>query len=181
MIKRNRYFKENGYTKFLYNMIIDSNKYTILLDVLHNMKFYSLIPNDDNRGFDGVYLRQLYTDSEGGNPSFYREIGGCTVLEMLIGLSNRLVFETMDSEWEKTLSKWFFILLDNLCIEQFDDFHVRPGIDVFKIQEKVEKMLNRTYDNHGVGGLFPLKNPKYDQRYVEIWYQMSAYIIENYF
>lgn len=171
----------NQYTLWLYNMIARAIEYTILLDVLHSIKFYSLVRNDDNRGKDGLYLRQIFTDSVGGNPSFYRDLGDCTMLEMLLALSNRLVFETVDGEWEKDQSEWFFILLDNLCLEQFDDFHVRPGIDVERMRSKIDKLLARTYGSHGNGGLFPLKNIKQDQRDVEIWYQMSAYIMENYF
>ena len=41
-------------------------------------------------------------------------------------------------------------------------------------------MLAREYSDNGHGGLFPLKNPKKDQRKVEIWYQMTEYINENY-
>jgi hypothetical protein len=33
---------------------------------------------------------------------------------------------------------------------------------------------------NGTGGLFPLKMPKVNQRRVEIWYQMSAFIEENF-
>jgi hypothetical protein len=171
----------NEYTAFLNNMVDNADEYSVLLDILHGMRFYSLVPNDDNRGKDGEHLREIFTDSVGGNPSFYRDLGECTVLEMLLALSDRLVFETIDSEWEKTQSEWFFILLDNLSIERYDNSYIRPGKDEFRIQDRVERMLSRNYDSHGVGGLFPLKNAKFDQRKVEIWYQMSAYIMENYF
>lgn len=170
---------KNGYMEFLFDMIDGSRSYSVLLSVLHDINFISLVPNDDNRAKDGIFLREKY-ESEGGLPSFYRDLGDCTVLEMLMALSNRLVFETIDGEWEKTLSEWFFILLDNLSLEKYDDYYVRPGDDI-KIQNKINKFLYRKYDSHGVGGLFPLKSPKSDQRKVEIWYQMSAYIMENFF
>jgi hypothetical protein len=32
----------------------------------------------------------------------------------------------------------------------------------------------------GLGGMFPLEDPREDQRAIEIWYQMMAYINENY-
>jgi hypothetical protein len=162
-------------------MINDAQDYSVLLDILHEIKFFSLVPNDHNRGEDGKQLRQIFTDSVGGNPSFYRDLGDCTVLEMLLGLSERLVFETIDSEWEKTRSEWFFILLENLCVEQYDNNYLRPDRLVLKVEERIHTFLDRRYDDHGVGGLFPLKNPRQDQRKVEIWYQMSAYIMENYF
>ena len=33
---------------------------------------------------------------------------------------------------------------------------------------------------NGTGGLFPLKRPRVNQRRVEVWYQMSEYLMENY-
>jgi hypothetical protein len=40
----------------------------------------------------------------------------------------------------------------------------------------MERCVWRTYEPNGVGGFFPLENPNEDQREVELWYQMSAYV-----
>ena len=40
--------------------------------------------------------------------------------------------------------------------------------------------VERRYKRSGEGGLFPLKNAAKDQRKVEIWYQLSSYLLENY-
>ena len=175
------------YTAFLYGMIDNAKEYDVLLGVLHGIPFYSLVPNDGNRGEDGRQLRQTFIDNMGDRNLLLNyhlidsNLGDCTVLEMLLALSDRLVFETIDSEWEKTRSEWFFILLENLSIEIYDNSYVRPDQIRMRIEGKVNTFLDRKYDSHGVGGLFPLKNPRQDQRKVEIWYQMSAYIMENYF
>ena len=47
------------------------------------------------------------------------------------------------------------------------------------IDEILNKFIDRTYRASGYGGLFPLRHSKEDQRKVEIWYQMAAYLIEN--
>jgi len=100
---------------------------------------------------------------------------------MLIGLAYRLEFETAQSKWEKTVSEWFWILIDNLgliCCDNDAYFtNSKVGSDV---PETIGRMLSREYEADGEGGLFPLKNPKKDQRRIEIWYQMTSYILENY-
>ena len=45
----------------------------------------------------------------------------------------------------------------------------------------LNKIIDRGYSRRGVGGLFPLKYSKNDQRKVELWYQMHSYLIENYY
>jgi hypothetical protein len=145
---------------------------------LHRIEFYSLVPNDENRGADGNQLRETFLD-EGGAITALPFLS-CTMLEMLIGLSQRLEFETAQSRWEKTPREWFWVLIDNLDL----DFRTLEGLSlgdyVTKIEDSVTLLLERGFDFDGNGGLFPLKHAKNDQRRVEIWYQMSAYMLENY-
>jgi hypothetical protein len=144
------------------------------------MEFYSLIPNDDNRGEDGKQLRLEFIEEVGPTWAPSLPQGPCTVLEMMIGLSRRLEFETMSSRWERSPAEWFWVLIDNLGLEWCDNFAYKSVTKVSQTREKVSQMLERHYDFDGNGGLFPLNNPKKDQRRVEIWYQMSAYVLENY-
>jgi predicted acetyltransferase len=157
-----------------------SNKHGRLLEELYAMDFYSLIPNDDNRGEDGKQLREKFIDEEGPQALSFSPLSECTVLEMLIGLSYRLEFETMSSRWEKTPKEWFWILLDNLGVGWCDNTSYQQFKSSGELAYRLECLVNRKYKNNGEGGLFPLKNPQKDQRTVEIWYQMSAYILENY-
>jgi hypothetical protein len=46
--------------------------------------------------------------------------------------------------------------------------------------KKLAVLNKREYFPSGKGGLFPLENPREDQTKVEIWYQMHAYVMENY-
>jgi len=172
---------ENRYFDFLCAIVGRSQEYNMLLDELHKIKYYSLIPNDDNRGVDGLQLRQTFLEEVDHTWSSSLPKGECTVLEMLIGLAYRLEFETLQSKWEKTKSEWFWILIDNLglieCVNNRTDNNRQVCKEVTNI---INRMLARDYEYNGNGGIFPLKDPKRDQRRIEIWYQMTNYICENY-
>jgi hypothetical protein len=173
----------NRYFEYLCSIVDEdgSREYDKLLNELHGIDFYSLIPNDDNRGEDGKQLRERFEDEEGGPQGLsLSHDKPCTGLEMLIGLAYRLEFESANSRWEKTPSEWFWILLDNLGLGWCDNEHFRQMKNTDEIHEKIGIFLDRHYKSDGSGGLFPLREPRKDQRRIEVWYQMSAYIMENY-
>lgn len=171
----------NEYFNFLCKIVGKANQYSQLLRLLNRIDFYSLVPNDDNRGADGVHLREMFCDEEGSHyDSSLCPSGPCTMLEMLIGLSMRLEFETAQSKYEKNPGEWFWILIDNLGLLHLDNAAFYHGASIDEVLDKVKVFLEREYTYSGEGGLFPLKYPKNDQRLVEIWYQMSAYVMENY-
>jgi hypothetical protein len=95
---------------------------------------------------------------------------GCSMLEMLVGLSRRLVDLT-----EGEPRDWFWHILRNLELADHNDSVSYNQQDVDDILDRV---IWRTYEPDGRGGLFPLKNAQEDQRKVEIWYQFCAYILE---
>jgi len=171
---------KNRYLDFLCEIVGGTDEYSRLLGELHGIEFYSLIPNDDNRGEDGKQLREKFADERGQHALSLCLTDPCTVLEMLIGLSFRLEFETAQSRWEKTPDEWFWILIDNLDLTCYDDSVFLDDEMCYTLFSKVSQMLERHYESDGNGGLFPLKHPKKDQRRVELWYQMSAYVLENY-
>jgi hypothetical protein len=71
---------------------------------------------------------------------------------------------------------WFWEFLENLDLSGFDD---SEEIDPADVAEILDRFIWRTYNRNGEGGIFPLKNPRSDQRDVELWYQLAAYIREN--
>jgi hypothetical protein len=170
---------DEQYLTWLYSQVgavklkTQSRTHWDLLRHLYKKEFKWFVANDDNRCEDGKDLRYEFLDA--------REIDEndvdpewmhmpCSMLEMLIALSRRLSFET---ETEARL--WFWHLIETMGILHSDkdyDQH-REEID-----EAVERVIWRTYDSDGKGGLFPLNRPQHDQRYVEIWYQLSAYLLE---
>ena len=92
MIHDRDYDINQDYFEWLCEMIhVDQidRSYWILMRDLHNKKFVSFIPHDENRAYDGLelrddYLREIWY-------SKYEEIEGeCSVLEMLIGLESAI-------------------------------------------------------------------------------------------
>jgi hypothetical protein len=156
-----------------------SHSYWHLARHLHRKEFYWTVPNDDNREKDGKKLREEYLDETGVIGHQYLE-GICSVFEMLIALATRMEYILMDPNEGDRTSKWFFEFIRNLDLEGFTDEDFVDRIALYKIDLVVDKMLERGYTHHGVGGIFPIRRTKNDQRKVEIWYQMQAYLDENY-
>lgn len=154
-----------------------SEPYSLLLERLFSIGFYSMVPNDDNRGVDGEQLRDQYIDAMGSSarPLSFPKFS-CSVFEMMIGLAKRMEFELGGGKYEKKASYWFWVLIDNLRLGWCkNDIYSMSEVDFV-----IDRMLSREYNRNGEGGLFPLNHSKKDQRKVEIWYQMSEWIIQNY-
>ena len=75
----------------------------------------------------------------------------------------------------------FWTMLGNCGLAIFDDeYLLAAGGRAFdELKDTLERVLEREYYPDGVGGFFPLKHPREDQRYVEIWYQANAFAIEQ--
>ena len=153
--------------------------YSLLLHELHSIPFKWTIDRDGNRASDGERLRIIFMDEE-NIPEYYYEDArgvGCSVLEMLVGLSIRCDMEIMGEAGQNQVARWFWIMIDNLDLmkcrdECFSGEYVRQQIDIW---------LDRMFDRRGKGSPFPLKNKHcQDQRNVEIWFQMCGYLCENF-
>lgn len=166
------------YLQWLYSQVGEirekrpSRTYWSLFRQLYTKEFVWLIPNDDNRVEDGrdlryEFLHEIGVDSVDRN---WMELG-CSFLEMLVALSRRLAFEA-DGE----PAQWFWHLLHTLDIDIYTDNMQIPHQDV---EDILDTVIWRTYRRDGHGGLFPLRHPRQDQREVEIWYQLNAYLLEN--
>jgi hypothetical protein len=166
------------YLSWLYAQVLDypepkgRNTYWSLLRQLYKTEFIWFIPNDDNRVNDGKYLRYEFCENVGifDVDQDWFEMG-CSVLEMLVALSRRLSFQTEDPA-----HIWFWQLMHNLRLDRYND---RSGYSPHIVSDILDNVIWRTYAYDGEGGLFPLQNPERDQRKVEIWYQMAAYLIER--
>lgn len=150
-----------------------SRSYLKLLKKLFTKEFIWVVPNDDNRREDGRDLRLEFLEEEhisNADPNWLHL--GCSMLELLIGLARRLSFQA-----EGEPNSWFWTLIENLELEQFNDNVRLPNERVDQILERV---IWRNYQPDGIGGLFPLMHWNgLDQRKVELWYQMHWYILER--
>ena len=143
-----------------------------LLRQLYSTEFVWFIPNDDNRAEDGRALREEFMAQKvvlDADPEWLNL--GCSFLEMLIGLSRRLSFEADGSS-----RGWFWHLIKTLGLMACTDANPCRAEYVSLV---VDTVIWRTYEPNGQGGLFPLKHTDHDQRMVEIWYQLSEYLLQT--
>jgi hypothetical protein len=148
--------------------------YWNLFRILFTKEFLWFVPNDDNRVEDGRDLRHEFLDQrhichEDIDPEWIPM--GVSVLEVFIGLARRLAFQ-MSGEQDE----WFWELMENLDLRQYND---QADIPHEHVEIILDRVIWRTYRRNGHGGLFPLRQPREDQREVELWYQLNAYILER--
>lgn len=148
--------------------------YFTITKQLHEKEFFWFVPNDDNRILDGLELRNEFLADiryHIGEDDEEWASAGCSVLELLVGLSRRLA--DLDGGEPRI---WFWRMMRNLGLDQLDD---QIPYDWEDVDEVLSTFIFRTYERDGRGGLFPLEHPKEDQRKVEIWYQLNAYLMEH--
>lgn len=162
------------YLEWLYKQIADPGARTTywkLARKLFTTEFVWVVPYDDNRVQDGQALRDEFLEDLGLVVEDRRWMDlGCSMLELLIGLSRRLSFygdgEALD---------WFWQLMANVGLRIPD----RKRLPEEYVDEVLATVIWRTYEPSGRGGLFPLENPRDDQRHVELWQQLNSYLMER--
>lgn len=187
------------YFLWLYKLV-DGRKrsYRKLCRVLFDKRFRWSVHNDDNRGQDGLDLRDLFIEENALDESHlevsYFLKGEWNMFEVMVALAQRINDVTYDLKTQENKTpKWFMEMIQNLRLERFSDNYSRfdgssypidKGFDIVTYQEIcdiLENLLDRTYDFYGNGSLFPLKRkPPQDMSKVEIWYQLMLYLDENY-
>lgn len=162
---------------WLYSQVADPNvttpslTYWKVMRLLYTREFKWKVPNDDNRLEDGKDLRREFLHDQGHDivdPAWI-EIG-CSVLELMVGLSRRLSFEADGPPYY-----WFWVLMENIGLHKNND---KRRWTKRSVDEAIDVVMQRQYSSNGKGGFFPLKYPDRDQRGVELWYQLSAYVLE---
>lgn len=176
------------YFDWLYNLIDDGRKkHKKLCTEFYNREFEWFIPNDDNRCEDGLNLREQFLESgkysTDENSKEFRDfaLGRASVLEVLIALAQRIDFLMFDLNPGKArTSKWFFEMVANMGLMGCMDDRVSHG-DILQIHQAIDRVIDRKYDFRGHGSLFPVRRTLgKDMSKTEIWYQMMAYLDENY-
>lgn len=180
--------EQSDYFDWLCEMVCVDGRYNDesyyhLAKILFDEEFYWSLDYDDDRAADGLALRSRYR-YEGGTE--YPE-GTCSVLEMLIALADRMEQHLDELDGECKTPIYFWAMLENLHLEGYSDamFESRhpdswPSLKR-SIVSKLHHWMDRDIGYDGVGGIFPLSDPKRDQRNVDFWYQANAYILEHYY
>lgn len=169
---------EESYLIWLYSQVADPEiknpklTHWRLIRILFKREFAWIVPNDDNRIQDGKNIRWEFVQDKG-----YEDVDpnwlelGCSFLELMVGLSRRLEFEAGGEA-----HYWFWDLVSNIRLSRCND---SSRMSETQIQGILDKVVWRQYEPDGRGGFFPLREPDRDQRGVELWYQLSAYVLEQ--
>lgn len=172
---------DERYLKWLYGQVANvktrakNRTHWNLFRQMHDTIFVAQIDHDENRIADARDMRYEFlaeAEDEQGNRDWTRL--PCSMLEVLIVLSRHLSFEMDDP-----VKTWFWHLIEVLDLEQFNDREYNESSQEV-IQETIDRVIWREYKPNGEGGLFPLRNPARDQREVELWYQLNAYLLEQF-
>jgi hypothetical protein len=143
---------------------------------MHQVEFSALVPYDENRIAVAAGLRnqfQKFTGPLGPEELSDLLTPNASVFEVLVGLAG-----SADDMIPLTLRTWFQIFIENLGLDRYDDDYVMKR-STWPAERIINTFNNRSYRPNGRGGIFPLKHPQHDQREVELWYQMGAYMTEN--
>lgn len=150
--------------------------YYIPMKVMFDTEFKVLIPNDINRKVDGEELRKEFCRENRYRLGeiFDNDKEPCSVLEMLVALTERMTYEMTDEVVDNSPGRWFKEILHNLGLSSQTGF--------YRAEEIVNFANNREYGDDGIGGYFPIKSSKsscqfFCQKRKEIWYQMQNYFL----
>ena len=172
------------YFKWLYAKVADPTfddprlTYWNILRVLFKKEFGWVVENDGNRVGDGKqlridFLREMEIPRHHVEPNWIKI--GCSVLEVMVGLADRLAFEADGGP-----HYWFWEhLMTNIGLAGYNDKIRFTKSRLERLDEMLDLLMQRQYEPSGLGGFFPLQEPAEDQRKVELWYQLSEYVMER--
>lgn len=171
------FIEERDYRDWLIAKVNVVEDYTYMLRELYNIEFYSLVKYDEDRGMDGMALREAWSEEVGYTGSL--DFGVANVLEVLIGIAMRIEFQLFGSvymdEWDYV--RVFWELVYNLGID--DMYGTLSRYDFDAIHSKVTQWMDRTYKRNEKGNIFMfMEGPKNLQK-MNIWDQMGLFIREK--
>lgn len=151
--------------------------YGMLLRELYNHEFYSVVKYDEDRGSDGIVLRETWADEVGfkGSLSF----GPPTVLETIIGISLRIEDQIFGGPWadEWDYIRIFWDLINNLELFAYDG--VLSTSDYEYIGTVLDEFLSKTSHCDTFSNIFTFSVTPKNLRKMNLWSQMHAYIREK--
>ena len=167
------------YFEWLFNLVCEQRYfrpiYRTLLKHLHDTEFTYLIPRDRNRAEDGENLRYRFALEKGYDvPTTLVDLGcPCSVLEMMAALAIRCEEQlTDDPRYGNRMPQWFWKMIVNLGLGPMtNEMYDRAYVDLV-----LRRFLDRKYEPDGEGGLFHIRDARFDLRNVEIWYQLCWYL-----
>jgi len=167
---------QEAYFNWLYLKVQDRHELITVCQLMHQVVFIAVIQRDENRIAVAAGLRNEFARFSGSlGPAELADLmePECSVFEVLIGLADQA-----DGMIPLTLAVWFRIFIENLGLDTYTDDHI-DGHAYFSIEKIINRFNNRQYRPNGRGNIFPFKRSNPDQREIELWYQMGAYITQE--
>lgn len=172
----------NDYFTWLYDIVCKNNypkqiSYRKLLMQLHSTEFRYSISRDQNREAYGLNLRyrfaRMQTHEDMVDAVLEYLDGPCSVLEMMVALALQCEEWIMDEhDYGDRTGQWFWGMIVNMELGAMTDTHY----DRDHVKFAIDRLLDRTYEPDGTGGLFKIRNCHTDLRRVEIWHQLCWYL-----
>ena len=169
------------YFDWMYQLVVDDRyyeSYRKLFVQLYDTEFTYTIPMDGNRCEDGIELRYRFGREHSYDDSMiaaFLDDRPCSILEMMIALAIRCEEHIMDNpDIGNRTGQWFWAMLVSLGLGSMTD----KRYDRKRVDDILQRFLNREYRRNGEGGLFTVDDPMRDMRSIEIWYQMNCYLNE---
>lgn len=155
------------YFEWLINRVGFSRRgYDQLLYFLYTVPFRYVLDRDRYRADDAFSLAD----------EFGIDRGYVSVLEVLIALAIRIDDELIGDPSDPKPNKIFWEMCCNLHLDEYNN----KKFNVQKVQNILLKWMERDFNSDGYGSIFPLDDPRQDQRKLEIWSQLQEYLSENY-
>lgn len=174
------------YFSWLFRKVDSGRGYAKLSSYLHNRwEFYWSVDYDENRQADGYDQRDYFLSDVGREQFTSRDIRALlnepvSVFEVIVALCDRIEFQLGDSVSDDRMHIWYDELISNLELDKFtDDSFSDEGYKRREIDDIIQVLLDRTYDDDGTGSLFPLQPSHVTLQSVtevELWYQMMNYL-----
>lgn len=156
--------------------------YRILLNILFSTEFRWSIHNDDNRATDGIEIRYDFEQDCNITDDEFMELMllPCSVMEAICGLAIRMDLVMRDPQ-EPHINRWFWEMINNLGLLEYDDRSFERGLWNFTdVKNVLDIFMDRQYDELGHGGLFPRTVCDKNQKEIELYSQMNGYLMEKY-
>lgn len=167
---------ETYYQWLLYKVCTNeqASMYDKLLRYLAGSRFYSDVDRDDNLLEHCRYMREDFAEEANDN-GVRVDIpkGDVTLLEVMINLSIKAEDIMQDLD-EVDYARWFWAMMKNSGLGFYTNYRYNEG----GARTHIKRILDRTYEPNGKGGLFyiPGIDERYDLSEIELWYQLMWYI-----
>ncbi len=170
---------ENEYITWLVEEmnVVPYKNYGMLLRELYRYEFYGVVKYDEDRGADGLVLRETWADDVGYTGDIF--FGPPRVLETLIGISLRMESQIFGGPWadEWDYKRIFWDLVNNLGLVKYDE--ILSSSDYEEIGTVLDQFLSKVSRRDSFPNIFKFCVTPKNLRKMNLWNQMHLYISEK--